>query len=428
MGHPKTMRISVRSNPTEHIALVDSNAFYASCERVFRPDLKCRPVVVLSNNDGCIVALNAEAKALGLKRAVPYFKVRETIEGNEVEVFSSNYGLYDDLSKRVIAVLGQFSPDVEVYSIDEAFMHFPIRQSIPAHLIRETVAQNTGIPVSIGSAVTKTLAKAANHFAKQSAEGCFAISDENREDCLAQFPIGKIWGVGRSHLKFLNGIGIRTAAQFAAMDDAYIKSKKGIVLLRTLWELRGIPSIDREKEQARKMILSSKSFSRPVTELADLREAVADYASHAAEKLRRQGSACSGVEVFITTNSFREDHEQYAQSVILRLPIPSAYIPDIITAAEQGLEKIYRKGFLYKKAGIVLLDIVEEDSAQLNLFYQIDPKRKALMEAVDSLNSRYGRHIVNVMPKRRESDWMMKREKLSPAYTTRWSDLPVVRC
>jgi DNA polymerase V len=415
------------SKPLGRIALVDCNSFYASCERVFRPDLKTKPVVVLSNNDGCVVALSAEAKALGIKRGVPFFQVKSLAEKREVSVFSSNYGLYADLSRRVMDVLGLYTPDVEVYSIDEAFLHFSAEQKIPSPHIRATVGQHTGIPVSIGIGATKTLAKAANHFAKKSTDGWFEISENNRLECLHDFPVEEIWGIGRATARFLNNLGVSTAAEFSEMDDDFLRSRTSIVLLRTLWELRGLPSIDHEGPELKKMILFSRSFSRPVTQLTDLREAAANYASHAAEKLRKQGSACSAIEIFITTNGLREDQPQYAQSVVVRLPVPTSYVPALVSSAVLGLERVYKEGYLYKKVGVLLLDLVQESEVQLELFHETDPRKQAVMEVVDTLNGKYGRHTVHVMPKRSDSDWMMRRENLSPAYTTRWSDLPVVK-
>ncbi len=410
-------------------ALVDCNTFYASCEKVFRPDLRGKPVLVLSNNDGCIVALSREAKALGIPRGIPLFKVEELISRHNIEVFSSNYTLYHDLSNRVMNILGTFAAEVEIYSIDEAFLILKgVKQDDYASLIRRTVMTWTGIPVSIGMGPSKTLAKAANKIAKKKTSGIFDCTSMENKEFLSNLEVGDIWGIGRQYKSFLNRKGILSALDFTNCSDSWVKKNLTMVGLRTKWELEGRPSIDMAMTpQPKKGILSSKSFSYPVTELIDLREAAADYSTTASEKLRKQGSVCRYVNISVSTNYFKKKEKQYSNAATIELAIPSSYPPDIISAAIKGLEKIYRKGFKYKKITVYLTGIEEENRGQLDLFLKEDPRKYEIMKSVDKINNRYGRNTLNCMGKRETSSWQMKREKLSPAFTTNWNDLPVAK-
>jgi DNA polymerase V len=410
-------------------ALVDCNSFYASCEKVFRPDLKRKPVLVLSNNDGCVVAMSGEAKSLGIPRGIPLFKVEQYIRKYDIEVFSSNYALYFDLSTRIMNILATFSREMEIYSVDEAFLVLEgENQNDYAELIRRTVMTWTGVPVSVGIGPTKTLAKAASRRAKNSPHGYFDCTQTDRNEFLSALEVGDIWGIGRQYKTFLNSKGIHNALKLTEQSDSWVKKNLTMVGLRTKWELEGRPSIDMETvPPSKKGILSSKSFSYPVTEFIDLREAAADYCTTASEKLRKQNSVCRYVNISLSTNYFRKDEKQYSNAATIELTVPSSYTPDIISAAQNGLERIYRKGFKYKKITIYLTGIEEEKRGQLDLFVKEDPRKYEIMKSVDRINKRYGRNTVNCMSKRETSGWQMKREKLSPLYTTRWKDLPVVK-
>ena len=406
-------------------ALVDGNSFYASCERVFRPDLKGKPIVVLSNNDGCIVALTAEAKALGIKRTTPLFEVQNLVKKHDIQVFSSNYTLYGDISHRVQAIYRHFTPEVEDYSIDESFLVFRGKNVIPASEIRSTVTQWTGIPVSVGIGSTKTLAKAANRLSKKT--GVFEITKENREECLASFPVENVRGIGPAHSARLHARGVTTALQFTQLDDSDVKKAMTLVGLKTLWELRGKPSFEIEEEPSPKdNILSSKSFAHPVTDLPQLEEAVADYATVAAEKLRAQGSVTRLVHVHLTTDFWRLNEPQYCQSILVKLPHPTNFTPDLVGAAHKGLSDIYKGGFKYKKVGVMFLELEPAIGVQGNLFIEANPRLERLMVVVDGLNKKWGRDTIHCKPRRKSSDWMMRQDLLSPSYTTRWEEIPVV--
>ncbi len=409
-------------------ALVDCNTFYASCEKVFRPDLRHKPVIVLSNNDGCVVAMSREAKALGIPRGIPLFKVEPLIRKHNIEVFSSNYTLYHDLSKRVMDILRTFAAELEIYSIDEAFLVLKGEDRDDfAEQIRGTVMTWTGIPVSVGIGPTKTLAKAANKIAKDNPQGYYDFSSENSREFLTKLDIGDIWGIGRQYKAFLNRKGIFTALQLTEQSDSWIKKNLTMVGLRTKWELEGRPSIDMEMAPPpKKGILSSKSFSYPVTDFIDLREAAADYGTTASGKLRRQGSVCRYVNISVSTNNFRKTDRQYSNAATIELAVPSSYPPDIICAAQKGLERIYRKGYKYKKITVYLTGIEEEQRGQLDLFLKEDPRKYQVMKSIDKINKKYGRNTLNCMSKRDTSRWQMKREKLSPLYTTNWKDLPLI--
>jgi DNA polymerase V len=413
-------------------ALVDCNSFYASCERVFRPDLEGRPVVVLSNNDGCIVAMSREAKALDLPRGVPLFKVQKQLDQAGAAVFSSNYTLYDDLSRRVMDVLEGFTPCIEVYSIDEAFLELQgSREELleQARCIKDRVYGWVGIPVSIGIGSTKTLAKIANHRAKENSSNiCYPVENE-WPGILAETDVRKIWGIGRQYGNKLHSCEIRSAADLIRQDENWVKKNMTLVGLKTVWELKGKPSFTMEETPPpRQGILTSRSFSFPVTEKEDILEAGADYASCAAEKLRAQGSACRVIHTSVMTNPFRESDRQYAGGMTEQLSFPLSYTPSIVAVVRRQLEKLYRTGFRYKKISVFLSEIEPAGQGQLDLFYKKDTRTEAVMEVVERINSRYGRQSLHCHPLRPGSSWHMKREKLSPRYTTSWRDLPLAVC
>ncbi|MBN1902493.1 Y-family DNA polymerase, partial [Candidatus Sumerlaeota bacterium] len=356
-------------------ALVDCNNFYASCERVFNPRFEGKPVVVLSNNDGCVIARSEEAKAIGVKMGQPAFQSEGLFKKHGVLVFSSNYSLYGDMSDRVMETLEQFTSDIEVYSIDEAFLALPYDASeeITNHArdIRQTVKKWTGIPVSIGIGSTKTLAKIASKIGKKnpSLKGVFNIAEHERMDeILGKFPVGDIWGVGPRYEAFLKKHGINTALQLKNSSDAWVKKHMSVMGLRTVMELRGVPCFSLEEMPVpKKGIMSSRSFGRPVESLDELKEALASYTACAAEKLRSQNSAASILHVFLMTNRFKKNEPQYYSSSTTVLPIPSSYTPEMIRFAQEQLEKIYKSGYRYKKIGVFLAEIVSQDRIQLNL-------------------------------------------------------------
>ncbi len=412
-------------------ALVDCNSFYASCEKVFRPDLEKRPVVVLSNNDGCVVAMSREARELDIPRGAPLFKVRDRLKKAGAEIFSSNYALYDDLSRRVMEILESFTPRLEVYSIDEAFLELEgDRESLlkQAETIRSRVQRWVGIPVSVGIAPTKTLAKIAGHRAKKRKDNLCVPRKEEWPRLLEQTEIRSVWGIGRQYARMLEGEGVRSAADLLRREESWVKKKMTLVGLKTLWELGGRPAFSLEEAPPPKQgIMSSRSFSFPVTEKQDILEAGADYAWKAAEKLRAQGSSCRVIHSSVTTNPFRESDRQYARGSTKELSFPLDYTPAIVAVVRRQLEELYRPGFRYKKISVFLTEIEAAGREQLDLFHEKDERYKKVMETVDAINSRFGRASVHCMPLRKESRWPMKREFLSPRYTTSWQDLPRVR-
>ncbi|MBU0728203.1 MAG: Y-family DNA polymerase [Proteobacteria bacterium] len=415
-------------------ALVDCNNFYASCERVFNPSLRDKPVVVLSNNDGCIIARSNEAKALGVGMGQPYFKCRDLLRKNGVRVFSSNYSLYGDLSRRVMDVLSQLEAEVEIYSIDEAFLMLPADGSGSAgyaRIIREKILQCVGIPVSVGIAPTKTLAKIANRFAKKNPlhNGVFEITGAGDVDSLLKtVGVEDVWGIGRRYFSLLKLRGIHTAFDLKQADDAWVRKRLTVVGLRTVMELRGIPCISLdETPPSRKSIVCSRSFGRPVESLADLRQAVATYTSRAAERLRAAQLATGCLHVFLATSSFDKNRPVYSASQSVILPETTASTPVLIRHAMACLEKIYRQNCRFQKAGVMFTEIVSGSCRQQHLFAESARDDSLLMKALDRINARWGRSTVQYATAGLAKSWHMKRAQLSPAYTTRWSDLPVVK-
>lgn len=433
-------RLDIPPDATERIyALVDCNNFYASCERVFNPKLRDRPIVVLSNNDGCIVARSNEAKALGIGMGEPYFKFKETILANEVIVFSSNYTLYGDMSRRVMSSLAQMAPEFEIYSIDEAFLNLSGCDRLEGmsnltdygRLVRARILQWTGIPVSIGIARTKTLAKIANRLAKKSAKtgGVLDLVDSPYlEQALERIDIWDVWGIGRKHGKRLVDKNILNAKQLRDIDDKVIRKQMGIVGLRLVYELRGIACGQLETEHApRKGILSSRSFGRRVETLEEMTESAATHAANAAERLRKQGSAARLLTVFVLTNPFSKTDKQYSNSITLKLPTASSNSAELIHYAVLGMKKIYRDGYRYKKAGIMLGEIIPADQVQATLFDAPNVSRQnKLMSALDEMNDRMGVGTLKFASEGISRPWRMKSEMRSPRYTTRWDQLAEV--
>lgn len=424
----------------EHVfALIDCNNFYASCERVFDPSLRNRPVVILSNNDGCAVALSNEAKALGIKVGTPIFQVKGLMERHNVAVLSSNYSLYGDMSQRVMEVISRYSPEIEYYSIDEAFLRLDGLGTRPEEYgreIRKTVMQWTGIPVSIGIAGTKTLAKIANRFAKKNKDcrGVLALSVSDGpgiDALLERTPAADIWGVGPQNAEKLERKRIFTALQLKNLDDLWArKNLGGIVGLRTVWELRGISCLPVETVRAdKKQIVTSRSFGTPVEDLESLAEALANYVSRGAEKLRQQRSVASVVQVVVATNRFKENEPQYRNSALMKLPEATAYTPALQKAADGLLRRIYKEGYRYKKTGVVLMGISPEGVLDEGLFTDRArvEKEKRLMRAVDVLKRQYGAQTLRIGGNGRRHAWAMRRDYLSPRYTTDWNELLTVK-
>ena len=418
------------------IALVDCNNFYASCERVFNPAIRNKPVVVLSNNDGCVIARSAESKALGIKMGEPYFMIKKLIKQHAIEVFSSNYTLYGDMSDRVMKTLAEFTPNLEVYSIDESFLdlgHFygkDLQQY--AWDIKNTVLNWTGIPVGIGVAKTKTLAKIANRLAKKSskANGVLVLQEaEHVKAALERTEVADIWGIGRQHTKFLKSRNIATAYDLAQQHDAWVKKHMSIVGLRMVKELRGEPCLELEEvSPPKKNICTSRSFGKPVHTLDELEEATALYASRCAFKLRQQGSCTGAITVFITTNTFA-DTKQYYNSKTVQVPSPINSDLHLVHYATLALRSIYEDGFIYKKCGVIVSDLTPENAMQLGLFDGADTgKHRDLMHALDNLNKKYGQATVKSAAQgASKAGWLLKREFISPCYTTKLSDVIVAR-
>lgn len=412
--------------------LVDGNNFYASVERAFDPRLRGKPVCILSNNDGCAIARSAECKALGVKMGQPIHEVPPHIR-RQLIIRSANFGLYGDISGRVVGILRDLFPRVEVYSIDESFVEFPATgdRIEVAHEARTRIERWVGIPNCVGIGPTKTLAKMANKIAKAGA-GIVDLAQQHLRDAhLAKFPIEDLWGVGRRWAARLNQEGILTAADLVAADSDTLRSRYGVVLSRTQRELQGIPCSDlQEVEPDRKQIVCSRSFGHECLELEDVQEAVATFAARAAEKLRARSLMCSGVWVWLNTNPFKPDAKQYHPSKAFNLIGPSCDTREIAMVARALAKAMYRKGYRYKKAGVGLLDLTHGDMHQGDLFAGIDPRSRAMMEVLDRVNAKFGRGTMNIAASAlatRKPVWAMNQKQLSPAYTSRWDQLLRVR-
>ncbi len=418
-------------------AMVDANNFYVSCERVFDSTLEGRPVVVLSNNDGCVIARSNEAKALGIEMGDPMFKRRDFFDLHGVRILSSNYALYGDMSARVMQVLSRFSPDVERYSIDEAFLLVPTLAHndllAVAADIRRTVLQWTGIPVCVGVARTKTLSKIANRLAKKTpgSGGLWLLDDPADIDArLAQIAVGDVWGIGRRYAKFLHDRGISTALQLARQPRDWVRRHLTIVGLHTVMELGGDPCIPfEENPPPARTLMVTRSFGERVSDLGSLEEALSTHVQRAAEKLRKKGLRAGAVQAFLETSRFRPE-EYCANSGCQPLAAPTAYTPELHAAALCILRVIYRPGPAYQRIGVMLLDLIPEGARQLTFWDRaVDERpRQALMQALDRVNAAYGRGtLVLAAAGLGAKPWHMRQERRSPCYTTRWSELPVAR-
>ena len=426
-----------RDYPMPVFALVDCNNFYASCEKLFRPDLKDTPVVVLSNNDGCVVARSREAKLLGIKMGVPVFQIKSEMLRHGILAFSSNYALYTDLSSRVMRTLEEMAPRVEVYSIDEAFLDLTGIESVLSLVefgqqVRERIGHWIGITVCVGIAPTKTLAKLANHAAKKypATQGVVDLTNPDRQRrLLALVPVDDVWGVGKRLSKRLNALGITTALDLANASPRAIRDQFSVVLERTVRELNGESCIELEEiPPTKKQIVCSRSFGVKVTQFELLREAVCEYATRATEKLRKEQQQAKVLTVFIRTSPFKDNEPQYSNSASGELLIPSCDTRDFIELANHLLKRIWKDGFRYAKAGVMLSDFYDPGMFQPGLFDDVSIRSNSqqLMSVLDTINQS-GAGKVFFAGQGTKKDWSMKREHLSPAYTTRWDQLPRVR-
>lgn len=420
-------------------ALVDVNSFYASCETAFRPDLKGRPVVVLSNNDGCVIARSAEAKAVGVKMGDPFFKQKDLFRRYGVVCFSSNYELYADMSNRVMTTLEEMSPRCEIYSIDEAFCDLTgvrncrVLEDFGREL-KDAVYQNTRLTVGVGIAQTKTLAKLANHAAKKWQRQTGGVVDlsniERQRKLMAALSVDEVWGVGRRISKKLEAMGIKTVLALADTDIRFIRKHFNVVLERTVRELRGEPCLELEEfAPSKQEIVCSRSFGERITDYDAMRQAICSYASRAAEKLRGEHQYCRFISTFVKTSPFALNEPYYGNSASVKLLTPTQDSRDIIAAATRSLGAIWKDGHRYQKAGVMLGDFFSQGVAQLNLFDDNAPRAgsKKLMEVLDYLNAKDGRGTLFFAGQGIQQQWQMKRDMLSPRYTTRYSDLLSIR-
>lgn len=414
-------------------ALCDCNNFFVSCERLFQPSLNGKPVVVLSNNDGCVIARSNEAKALGIKMAQPFFQVADLVEKSGLNVFSSNFALYGDLSQRVMSILRSLSPKTEVYSIDEAFMEVGEIENLSefGHNVVKTVKRQVGIPVSVGIAPTKTLAKIASKLCKQypKLDGCCVMTrQQDIEKVLKKFPINDVWGIGRRYAKMLSEYGVNTAWDFTQLSPEFVKRKMSVVGLRTQQELKGISSISIETALPDKQsICVSRSFAKELTQYEDLHASLMTFIAMAAEKLRKQKSVASQVSVFIFTNRFRDDTKQHFENKVIKFEASTDSTLQLAHHVSQALRSIYLEGYGYKKAGVILSDISSANGVQQSIFENGKrAKHSQLMSAVDELNRKQGRNSV-VLAAQGFDPIKMNRQHLSPSYTTDWNDILKVK-
>lgn len=412
-------------------ALIDCNNFYASCERVFNPDLIGKPIIVLSNNDGCVIARSNEAKALGIPMGAPYYQHKTFMEKNNVKVFSSNYQFYGDMSQRIMRSLSMMIPnqDLEVYSIDEAFLRldgFATQDLFNWALqVRNKILQWIGIPTSIGIAPTKTLSKIANQMAKKNTQdGVFDLRDSDlQEYIMSDLPIEELWGISHNWGKKLRSLGISTALQLRDTDPKFIQKNLSVVVERIIYELQGLSCLNLEKQSPKKSIMTSKSFGISLNELEPIEQALSTYGVRACEKLRQQKSKTKGIYVFLQTSPFRENQSQYRNSLTFVFDLPTSDTAVIIRTAKRLLKQIYKNGYHYHKCGIMLFDLVSEDYQQGHFFTIQDPLRDRLMATIDIINKSMGPETIFYAAQGVKHDWKMRRNKLSPRYTTNWEEL-----
>lgn len=422
-------------------ALVDVNNFYVSCERVFAPKLEDVPMVVLSNNDGCAVARSAEVKALGVKMGTPWFQMKDLAKQHGIQAYSSNYTLYGDMSGRVVEVLRKFTPNLEVYSIDESFLQIETvlkQYADPTSLgqiIKQDVKDTTGLPVCVGIGASKTLAKLANHLAKKNPQfaGVCDISAMPKEmlyQWMTETAVGEVWGIGGKTAKKLKELKINSIFDLLQVSPQTMRQQFGVVIERICYELRGVSCLQLEEvAPAKQQIISSRSFGKPVTSMEELAESVATHTARGAEKLRSQKSVTGALTIFVQTNSHKPFEPQHHQSITVALSDPSDNTLTLTSAALKGLKQIYKTGFKYKKAGVIFNLLADKPTMQQSLFDDVEVKGKSagLMKAMDSINSRFGNAAIKTAAAGTKQDWKMRSGNRSPNYTTQWDELPVVR-
>ncbi|SMC81524.1 Y-family DNA polymerase [Moheibacter sediminis] len=411
-------------------ALVDCNNFYASCERVFNPLLEGEPVAILSNNDGCVISRSDEAKPF-VPMAAPAYKYEEEFKKNNIHVFSSNYPLYGSMSNRVMNILNTFTPDLEIYSIDEAFLHFKGFEDCDFYSsgieMREKVKKYTGMPISVGFAPTKALSKVANKIARKFPEktsGCYVIdSEEKRIKALKWIKIEDVWGIGRQISKKLIYKGINNAYEFTQLPDDFVRREFSIVALRLKQELQGTSTLTLDEISQKKSIATTRTFERSVKDFQDVKERISTFSSSCGEKLRKQRSYCNAIMVFIKTNTHKKDQNQYRNGIVVSLPYPTNSDITLSQYANIALQSIFQEGYRYKKAGVVVLDLVPQEDFQLNLFVNEDARHFKLMKTMDKLNRKMGEKKVKLGSQDLKKTWKMKQDRLSPKYTTNWNQL-----
>ena len=415
-------------------ALVDCNNFYASCERVFKPNLNGKPIVVLSNNDGCVIARSNEAKAF-VPMGAPAFKYQQTFTNNKINVFSSNFALYGDMSNRVMTILSEFAPEVEIYSIDEAFLKLDGFEFFDLNnyggIINNKVRQNTGIPISIGIAPTKALSKVANRIAKKFPEQTDSVyvidTEDKRIKALKWLKIGDVWGIGSRHAKRLIAKGVYTAYAFTQLSDEWAKQQMGVVGLRLKRDLEGKSTLSLEDVKRKKAIATTRTFEKNHTDLFNIQERVSTFAVTCAEKLRKQNSCCNLIMVFVHTNGHRQDLPQYSRNIVVKTDYPTNSSMDIVRYAVKGLKVIYKQGYQYKKAGVIVMGLTPENEKQLNFFTAENPKHEVLMKTIDRLNHTIGQKKLKLACQDLDRTWKMNQERLSPRYTTRLDEVITVK-
>lgn len=402
--------------------LVDCNNFFVSCERLFNPHLENKPVIVLSNNDGCVIARSNEAKKLGVAMGVPLFTIRDLITRHRVLVYSANFSLYGNISDRIMQLLSSWAPEMEIYSIDEAFLRLSADEEYAGSL-RKTIRQWIGIPVSLGIAPTKTLAKVAGHLAKKAPEGVIDLSTPARQEAvLATLPLEDIWGIGNKSALHLKRFGLYTAQHLREANPVWLRKTMGIVFERIQQELLGVSVTSIEEERPAESITCSRSFGYRVTEETALSQALATYAATAARKLRRQKSVARALYVYLI------DHERQSYGQMVSLPLPTNSTPDIITAALSAIPQLYRPGLSYKKCGLTLCDLSDERVYQTDLFLAApSPKKRRLAKVLDAINEKFGKNSLFYGAMGIKREWQMRSEKRSPAYTSCWEELVIVK-
>jgi DNA polymerase V len=419
------------SSKKNKVALIDCNSFYVSCERLFNPKINNKPVVVLSNNDGCVISRSTEAKKIGIKMGEPYFKVKELVEKNNVYIFSSNYALYGDISRRVMKTLKSFSDKIEIYSIDEAFVDLSHVEEKEVEYygkeIRERILKWTGIPTSVGIANTKTLSKVANHIAKRNKTGVIYLK-ENVDESLKNFYISDIWGVGKQLSKLYIKNGIDTAYKLKNISNSWVKKSTNVLGAKTVMELRGISCINFETEETkRKSCCVSRSFGKKVESLEKLQESITTHCLNAAEKIRNDNQITKSITICIRTSPFDKNRKYYSNSITIDLPVATSNSLELVKMAIKGLKKIYKYGYFYQKTGIVLSKLREASENEFNLLAPImENKSQTLMKAIDLTNAKYGRNAISIAQAGINNSWKMRREHSSKIDTASFDSLPKI--